>query len=175
MLPFPFFGIRSSGGEGASLFSPSVSFFGVSPRDAERDLRKILIIFEAEWDSSLFWISTPLSSRHLWVLSIPLNTSVASQTLSLTWPGLFLGIPCWITLRALFNFSIFTLCSFRSWRTSFHPSTPGGLCECASGAFTSSSPFLFIVIMLNPSSLKTVRPSWEPNCSRATIPACIDP
>ena len=41
VLPFPFFGIRSSGREGATLFSPFVSFFGVSPRDAERGLRKI--------------------------------------------------------------------------------------------------------------------------------------
>ena len=54
---------------------------------SERGLRKIPILFEAGWDSSLFWISTPLSSRHLWVLSIPLNTSVASFTESLTKPG----------------------------------------------------------------------------------------
>ena len=124
-----------------------VSFFGVSPKDAERGLRKIPILFEAGWDSSLFWISTPLSSRHLWVLSIPLNTSVAALALSLTCPGLFLSIPCWITLRALANFSIFTLCSFRSWRTSFHPSAPGGVCECASGAFTSSLLHLLSYLM----------------------------
>ena len=74
---------------------------------------------------SRFWIFTPLSRRHLWVLSIPLNTSVASFTLSFTWPGLFLSIPCWMTLRALANISIFLLCSLRSWRTSFHTSAPG--------------------------------------------------
>ena len=114
MPPFPFLGSQSSGGEGATLFSPFVGFFVVSPRDGERTLRKITIFFEAGWDSSLFSISTPLSSRHLWVLSIPLNTSVASLTLSLTWPGLFVSMPYWITLRALGNFSIFLLCSFRS-------------------------------------------------------------
>ena len=114
MLPFPFLGISSSGEEGVTLFSPFVSFFGVSSRDAERGLRKIPILFEAGWDSSLFWISTPLSSRHLWVLRIPLNTLVASFTESLTNPGLFLSVACWITLRALANFSILTLRSFRS-------------------------------------------------------------
>ena len=126
VLSFPFLGIRSLGGEGATLFSPFVSFFVVSPRGAERGLRKIPIFFEAGWDSSLFWISTPLSSRHLWVLIIPLNTFVALFSLSCTWPGLLLSIPCWMTLRALANFSIFSLCSIRSWRTFFHPSIPGG-------------------------------------------------
>ena len=106
-MPFSFLRVRSSGGESASLFSPFVNFFGVSPRDTERGLRKISILFEAMWDSSVFWNSTPLSRRHLWVMSIPLNTSVASFTLYLTWPGLFLSIPCWTTLRALANFSIF--------------------------------------------------------------------
>ena len=55
---------------------------------------------------------------------IPLNTSEASFTLSFTWPGLFLSIPRWMTLRALANFSIFSLCSLRSWKTSFHPAAP---------------------------------------------------
>ena len=79
------------------------------------------LFFKAGWDSSLFWTSTPLSRRHLWVLSIPLNTSVALFTLSSTWPRLFLSIPYWMTLRALAKFSSFLLCSLRSWRTSFHP------------------------------------------------------
>ena len=51
--------------------------------------------------------STPLSKTHLWVLSTQLNTCVASLRLSLTWPELFLNIPCWMTLRSLANFSIF--------------------------------------------------------------------
>ena len=118
-------GVRSSGGEGATLFSPFVSFFGVFPRDAERGLRNIAILLEVEWDSSLFWNSTPLARTHLWVLSILLNTSVVSFTLSLTWPGLFFSTPCWIMLRALANFSIFSFCSLWSWRTSFHRSAPG--------------------------------------------------
>ena len=175
MPPLTFFGSRSSGGEGATLFSTFVSFFGVSLRDAERRLRKIAIFFEMGWNSRLFWISTPVSSRHLWVLSILLNTSVSSLTLSFTCPGLFLSITCWITLRALANFSIFTFCSFRSWRTSFHPSASGEVCECASSAFASSSPFLYMEFILIATCLKTVRPSWEPYHSRATIPACIDP
>ena len=83
------------------------------------------ILFEAGWDLSLLWNSTPLSRRHLWLLSISLNTSLASLTLSLTWPGLFLSIPCWMTLRALANFSDYLFCSLRSWRTSFHPSASG--------------------------------------------------
>ena len=49
-----FLGMRSWGG---GISSPFVSFFGVSPRDAERGLRKIPIFLEAGWDSSLFWIS----------------------------------------------------------------------------------------------------------------------
>ena len=122
---FPFLVNRSSEGEGATLFSPFVNFFGISPRDAERGLRKIPIFFEAGWDFSFFWISTPLSRRHLWVLSIQLNTSADSFTLSVTCPGLFLSIPCWTILRALANTSIFLLCSLKSWRTSFHLSAPG--------------------------------------------------
>ena len=39
--PSLLFCIRSSGGEGATFFSPFVSFLGVSPTDAERGLRKI--------------------------------------------------------------------------------------------------------------------------------------
>ena len=124
--PFPLLGVLSWGGEGAALFSPLFWSFGVSPRDAERGLRKIPIFFETGWVSSLFWSSTPLSSRHLWVLSIPPNTSAASFTESFTKPGLFLSIPFCITLRALASFSIFSFCSFRSWRTSFHPSAPEG-------------------------------------------------
>ena len=50
---------------GGALFSPLVWFFGTSPRDAERGLRKISILFVAGWNSSLFWIYTPLSRRHL--------------------------------------------------------------------------------------------------------------
>ena len=142
MLPFPFLGIRSLGGEGVTLFSLFVSFFGVSPRDAERSLRKIPIFFEAGWGYSLFWISTQLSRRHLWVLSIPFNTSVASFTLSFTWPGLFLYIPCWMTLRALANFSIFALCSLRSWRTSFDPSAP---VEAPKSTF----PTVFVIKSIN--------------------------
>ena len=90
VLPFPFLGIRSSGAECFPLF---VSFFGLSPRGAERVLGKIPIYFESGWDSSLFSISILLLRRHLWVLSIPLNTSEASFILSFTWPGLFLSIP----------------------------------------------------------------------------------
>ena len=48
----------------------------------------------------------------------------ASFTLSFRWPGLFLSIPCWMTLRALASFYIFSLCSFRSWMLSFYPSAP---------------------------------------------------
>ena len=40
------------------------------------------------WDSNLFWKSNPLSRRHLWVLRMPPNTSMASFTLSVTWRGL---------------------------------------------------------------------------------------
>ena len=116
--------------------APIVSFFGVSPRVAERALRKIPILFESGWDSSLFWKPTPLSRRHLWVLSIPLTTSVASFTLSLTWPGLFLSIPCWMTLRALANFSIFLVCSLRSWRKAYRMVYPIGTFDKANKKVT---------------------------------------
>ena len=80
--------------------------------------------FVAERDSSLFWISITLLKRHLWVLSIPLNTSLASFTLSVAWRGLFPSIPCCMMLWALAKLFIFSFYSFRSWRTPFHPSAP---------------------------------------------------
>ena len=46
-------------------------------------------------------------------------------SLSVTWRGLFLSISCCMMLRALANLSIFSFCSFRSWRTSLHPSASG--------------------------------------------------
>ena len=111
--------------QSAHCRSVCTGFLGVSPRDAGCGLQKIPIFFEAGWESSLFWISTPLYRRHSWVLSIPLNTSIDSLTLSFTWPGLFLSIPCWMTLRALANFSIFSLCFLWSWGTFFHLTAPG--------------------------------------------------
>ena len=58
------------------------------------------------------------------MLSRPPNISLALSTLSLTWPVLFFSIPCWIKLRALANFSIFSFCSLRSWRMSLQPTPP---------------------------------------------------
>ena len=66
----------------AALFSPFTWLFGVSLRDAECGLQKIPIFLLTGWDFNLFWISTPLSKKHLWVLSMPPNTSAASLTLS---------------------------------------------------------------------------------------------
>ena len=40
--PFPLFGVFSRGGKSADLYSPFARFFGVSPRNAERGLWKIL-------------------------------------------------------------------------------------------------------------------------------------
>ena len=63
----------------------------------------------------------PGSKRHPWVLSMSPNTSVASFTLSLT---------CVSQHNLLYDAESpgqllhFSLCSFRSWRTSFHPSAP---------------------------------------------------
>ena len=62
-----------------------------------------------------------ISAAHLWAWFL-LDDKL---TLPLKWPGLFLSIPCWMTLRALANFSIFSFCFFRCWRMSFHPSAPG--------------------------------------------------
>ena len=123
MPPFPFLASRSSGWEGATPFSSFVSFLGYLPETQSAVSGRYPSFLRR--DSRFFWISTPLSSRHLWVLSILLNTSEASFTLSFTWPGLFLRISCWMTLKALDNVSIFSLCSLRSWRTSFYPSAPG--------------------------------------------------
>ena len=55
---------------------------------------------------------------------LPETQSAESFTEPFTKPGLFLSIPCWITLRNLANLSIFSICFFRSWRTSFHSSAP---------------------------------------------------
>ena len=76
------------------------------------------------------------------MLSIPPNTSVASFTLSVTWRGLFFSIPLCIMLKALSNLCIFTFCSFRSWRTSFHSSAPGE-------ASKSTFPTVFVFESIN--------------------------
>ena len=69
------------------------------------------------------------------MLSIPL-------TLSLTWQGFFLSILGCMMLRVLANLSTFSFCSFRSWRTSFHPSAPAE-------APNSTFPTVFSVKSLN--------------------------
>ena len=96
----------------------------VSPGDADLYLRKVPIFLETGWDSSLFWISTPLRSRHLWVLKGLSKTSAASPILSLTGTVVFLSVFSWITFRAMSNLSIFSLCSFSSWRMSSIPPSP---------------------------------------------------
>ena len=58
------------------------------------------------------------------MLSIPLNTLVASFTLFVTCRRLSLSIHCCMMLRALANLSIFSFCSVGSQWTSFHPSAP---------------------------------------------------
>ena len=47
----------------------------------------------------------PLSRRHLWVLSILPNTSVASFTLSVSWRGLFPSIPSPSPTSPFFHFA----------------------------------------------------------------------
>ena len=96
---FPFFAIRSSGGKGASLFFHLDCVLGVSLRDADLGLRKISILLEVVWDSSLFWISTPFCNKHLWVLRRLSKTTAASPTLVLTVIGVLWRIPSCITLR----------------------------------------------------------------------------
>ena len=95
---------------GCPLFTLGPVFGGVSQRRQTWSPKNSRFISNgiSNWNSSLFGISTPLSKRHLWVLSMPPKTSVASFMLSLTWPGLFLSIPCCLTLRALASFSIFS-------------------------------------------------------------------
>ena len=95
--PFPLLGVCSWGGEGAALFSPLASFFGMSPRDAERGLRKIPIFFVAGWDSRLLDFQPDFKEVLMGVEHSP-NTSVASFTLSVMWRGVFPAYPvvwCW--------------------------------------------------------------------------------
>ena len=120
------------------FFRPSPDFLGYLPETP-------IVVSERSpipsWRGEFpffFWIFIPPSRRHLWVFSIPPNTSVASFTLSFTWRGLFLSIPCCMMLRALANLSTFSFCSFCSWRTSFHPLAPG---EASKSTFPMLSVF----------------------------------
>ena len=139
--PFPLLGVFSRGGGRGSLPLLHLIFWGISQRRRAWSLKDPQVLHSGV-RFHFYWILTPLSRSHLWVLSIPPNTSVASFTLSVTWRGLFLSIPCWMTLRALSNFSIFSFCSFRSWKTSFHPSAP-------EEASKSSFPIVLLPVSIN--------------------------
>ena len=102
------------------LSSPLYCVSGASLRGGDLGLRKIPIFLEVGWNSCLFWIVTPFCIRHIWVLTRLSKTSAASPTLNLTGTGVFLSHLSWITFRAMPNLSIFSLCSFRSWRMSFN-------------------------------------------------------
>ena len=110
------------------------------------------------------------------MLSIPPNTSVASFTLSVTWRGLFLSIPCFSKLRALANLSIFSVCSFRSCRTFFHPSA---LEKAISSLFPKTSFFVSIDNFTSASCVEervgifgngfTLRPKSYPSSLRPNV------
>ena len=151
LSPLSSFFQRGGGGGGCgSLLPHHLIFWGISQRRRALSLKNTQFLHGGV-GFHFFRILTPLSNRHLWVLSISLNTSVASFTESLTKPVLFLSIPCWITLRALANFSISSFCSFRSWRTSSHPSAPG---EAPKSTFPTIFSFFSINLFTSASSVE---------------------